>query len=60
MNITLTITVVVAYALTEVSKILKMVEFYKELNAVHNQISRGGVRSLIGYFNTQVGNDNGI
>lgn len=54
------ITVVVAYALTEVSKILKMVEFYKELNAAHNQIPRGDVCSLIGYFNTQVGNDNGI
>ena len=37
-----------------------MVEFYKELNAVHNQIPRGGVCSLTGYFNTQVGNDNGI
>ena len=60
MDITLNITVVVAYALTEVSKIFKMVEFYKELNAVHNQIPRGSVCSLIGYFNTQLGNDNGI
>lgn len=37
-----------------------MIEFYKELNAAHNQIPRGDVCSLIGYFNTQVGNDNGI
>ena len=51
---------VVAYAPTEVSKILTKVEFYKELNASHNQMSRGDERILIGDFNAQVGNDNDI
>ena len=54
------VTVVVAYAPTEVSKILTEVEFYKEPNAVHNQIPCGDAPTLIGDFNTQVGNENDI
>ena len=53
------IAVVTAYSPSEVSKILTKVEFYKELNAVKNQIPRGDVDIciLVEYFNAQVRND---
>ena len=53
------IAVAVAYSSSEVSKILTKVEFYKELNAVKNQIPRGDVdiSILIEHFNAQVRND---
>ena len=53
------ITVAVAYSSSEVSTILTKVKFYKERNAVKNQMPRGDVdiRILIEYFNAQVRND---
>ena len=54
------ITVLVAYAPTEVSKISTKVEFCKEFNAVHNQIPHGDVCILIGNINAQFGNKNNI
>ena len=51
------ITIIVAYAPTEVSNSEDKTAFYKELDAVHNQIPRGDMRLLIGDFNAQVGNN---